>query len=116
MVVVPVVMFVLIVVTVRVVDATTPSVTATVAGLNEQTGAGSTSGVIELQPGVTFPVYPSVEAMFMTAVAPLPAGTVAGLSVVATAIVYSGDTASTVIGFSVTDAVCVPETPVTVTV
>jgi len=54
--------------------------------------------------------------MFKTAVAPLPAGTLLGLTASSTASEYSGETASTVIGFTVTDAVCPPEVPVTVIV
>jgi hypothetical protein len=101
---------------VSVVVATAPSITVTVGGLNEQSGEGSTGGVIELHAGVTLPAYPSVEVIFRTAVAPLPAGTLLGLTVVPTVRVYSGETAMTVMGFSVTLCVRLPEAPVTVTV
>jgi len=50
LVVVPVVLIVSVVV------AVVPFVTITVDGLKEHTGDGSTSGVMALQPGVTFPV------------------------------------------------------------
>jgi hypothetical protein len=52
----------------------------------------------------------------MIAVAWLPGVNVLGLSAVVTAVVYCGATASTVMGFSFTDAVCPPDVPVTVTV
>jgi hypothetical protein len=101
---------------VRVVVATWPSVMVTVAGLNEQIGEGSTAGVIELQPGVTIPVYPSVEVISRMAVAPLPAGTLLGEMVVSTVIEYKPAALSTVMWMG--GAVCVraPETPVTVIV
>lgn len=70
---------------VSVVVATAPFVTLTVDGLNEQTGEGSAAGVIELQPGVTMPLYPLVGVMLRMALAPLPAVTLVGFMVVCTA-------------------------------
>ena len=52
----------------------------------------------------------------ITAVAWLPGVRVLGLSAVVTAVVYCGDTASTVMGLNVTDVVWPPDVPVTVTV
>ena len=52
----------------------------------------------------------------ITAVAWLPGVRVLGLSAVVTAVVYCGDTASTVMGLNVTDVVWLPDVPVTVTV
>jgi hypothetical protein len=54
--------------------------------------------------------------MFNTALAPLPACNVLGVTAVPTASVYTGETAITVMGVRVTVCVRAPETPVTVTV
>jgi hypothetical protein len=73
-----------------------PAITATVAGLNAQEGAGVAVGVTALHESVTFPAYPFTGVTVITAVAPLPACTLPGEMAVVTEIVYTGDTASTV--------------------
>ena len=58
--------------------------TAPVAVVNEQVGPNSTAGETALHDSVTAPEYPFREVTVMTAVAPLPATTLLGVTGVVT--------------------------------
>jgi hypothetical protein len=87
----------------------------TEAGSKVHVGDGVTTGVIALQESVTVPVYPLIGLTVTTAVAPLPACTLEGVTIVVIVSVYSGVTARAV-RFTVAWWVVVGPVPVTVTV